>query len=357
MIKHAATLILLVFSATTGAHFFDGEDRRIDFTGEGYPFRAIGKLTTKMSNGNSLVCTAFLTSPSEITTARHCLIDKPTGRYVKEVFFELPGSPFLSSQKETNYRFRAQVPQYGERWKFETEGAVSLNLDLESRGGPRLGDLVGYFGVSGLGTRRDGYEGKLPNSFSSKRKRNFCKENIHGYRPLDWLHVHNELQHSKEEEWTATPEEQKTIVRLCSAGFSGSLSKSHQILMVENDCGLGGALFDGARTTCWTSGGTSGGPLFYHEDGQYYAIAVHSLSYPTAQNAGDARKSPDGKFLIGEPFGSDFFNWAALIIQDVYEWAHSPQQKGFYAIPNVSPHRHGPKENDDDASDDLMTNK
>ncbi|MDJ0956812.1 MAG: hypothetical protein QNI91_08155 [Arenicellales bacterium] len=334
MIKRAIPFILLTVSSASGAHFFDGKDQRIDFTDEGYPYRAIGKLVHKISNGNLFACTAFLTGPSEITTARHCLVDKATGRYVKEVFFVLPDSSFTGRRNGKYYKFRAQVPQNGKRWKFEEEGAVSLNLDLDSSNGTNLGDLMGYFGVSGLHVRRDGYVGTLPNSYSSRLKKNFCRQGTSASRPLEWFNQINTTQPNKGEEWTATPEQQKTIVRMCSAGFPSDVSISQRKLMVENKCGLGGALFDGVRTTCWTCGGSSGGPLFYYEDGQYYAIAVHSLSYPTVRNANGIEKSSDGKFLIGEPFGSDFFNFAALIIPDVYRRVHKLSQKGFYSISN-----------------------
>ena len=339
MIKHAIAFTLLALPTTAGAHFFDGDDQRVDFSGEGYPYRAIGQLMRKLPNGNFFACTAFLTGPNEITTARHCLVDKSTGRYVKEVFFVLSDSTFAGGRKGRHYKFRAQVPQYGESWKFEEEGAVTLNLDLGSTSGTKLGDLVGYFGVSGLNTRRDGYMGKLPNSYSSRKKRDFCRRDASEYRPLEWLHDLNEVLSLKGEEWTATEKQQKTIVRICSAGFPIDVSKSQRMLMVENSCGLGGALFDGVRTTCWTCGGSSGGPLFYYEDGQYYAIAVHSLSYPTVQNASGINKSPDGKFLVGEPFGPDFFNYAALIIPDVYRVIHNLSEKGFYPISDVPMHR------------------
>ena len=339
MIKRAISFILLAMPTALGAHFFDGKDQRIDFTGEGYPYRAIGKLVREMPNGNLYACTAFLTGPSEITTARHCLVDKGSGRYVKEVFFVLPDSTFSGKHTGKYYKFRALVSQYGERWKFEEEGAVSLNLDLDSNRGPKLGELVGYFGVSGLHFRRDGYVGKLPNSYSSRKKRVFCRQDVSEYRPLEWLHDLNELQSTKGEEWTATEEQQKTIIRICSAGFPSDVSMPHRKLMVENGCGLGGALFDGVQTTCWTCGGVSGGPLFYYEDGQYYAIAVHSLSYPTVRNANGITKSSDGKYLVGEPFGSEFFNFAALIIPDVYGWVHNLRERGFYSIHEASMYR------------------
>ena len=116
MIKHAIVFILLLLPGTTSAHFFEGQDQRVDVTNEGYPYRAIGKLTRQLSNGKSFACTAFLTGPSEITTARHCLIDKITGKYVKEVFFTLHVTTPASSQKQTHYRIRAPVPQYGKTW-------------------------------------------------------------------------------------------------------------------------------------------------------------------------------------------------------------------------------------------------
>lgn len=339
MIKHGLTLVLFILPVTAGAHFFDGEDPRVDFTGEGYPYRAVGKLITELSNGNAYACTAFLTGPNEITTARHCLKDASTGKYVKEVFFELTGSAISSQSKDINYRFRAEVPQSGESWKFEMEGAVSLALDLDGEEGVKLGDLVGYFGVSGLHVRKDGHHGTLPNHYSSRKKRDFCKRDTGAQRPLQWLHDHHATQPAAGEGWTATAEQQKTIVGICSAGFPNNASQSVYVLMVENDCGLGGALFDGARSTCWTSGGVSGGPLFYYEDGHYYAIAIHSLSYPTVQNANGARKSPDGSFLIGEPFGPNFFNFAALIIPDVFGRAGNLKQDGFYPIPDLSSYR------------------
>ena len=335
MIRYLIASILLLLPGTTVAHFFDGEDQRINFTGEGYPYRAVGRLTRETSHGGFYVCTAFLTGSNEITTARHCLVDRSTGRYIKEIFFELPN--FLTRSKQTYYRIRVRVPQYGKRWKFETDGAVALSFD-SGPDGARLGDLVGYFGVSGLDSRRDGYAGDLPSTYSSNKKRDFCNRETKEYRPLEWLYDYGESQTVKGEEWTATPKQLKTIVKLCSAGIPGSISKSNWLLMVEHSCGLGGALFDGIRSTCWTCPGMSGGPLFYYEDRQYYAIAVHTLSYPTVLNARGISKSPNGRFLVGEPFGPSFFNWAALIIPDVFRWVANLQERGFYALRDVPTH-------------------